>query len=607
MRSAACVQSESPGPSSNFINPSPFEVVAHGFTKEQYQHLMTLLQHVNISTPFSYHDSIATDNIKFAKFASVYNHLEGPSLSRPLVIRKAANGLYFLHSAGGYSPVYISKIPSHVLINVSSFEKLHGYAPTYDHLRSFGCLCHDVSPKPGRDKFQPRSISAICLGYPYGKKGYKLLNLSSHSIFFSRDVVFHEHIFPYQSSSSSDPSSPPIFVDILSPPSVTPSPSSFSHVSSLVCPLSPSTLTLVLPPTSISSSSSSTSHPSTSSPTVSVPELKRSCRTVQAPAYLGNYVCNSVIPSSLSPYVSSKVPTIELHLGYISRKNDNSLFTKASGVSLIVVAIYVDGILLAGDNLIELNSLKAFLDNQFKINDLGVVHYFLGLEITSHQQGYLMSKHKYTSDLLAEFHCDNFTPVSTLLDSTVKLVADMGDPLSDPTKFRRLVGKHNFLQHTKPGISFFVQHLSQFLQSPHVPYMLVALHVLRYLLNAPTQGILLSTSSDLSLATLSDSDWAVCPIFKRFVTGFYITLGGSPISWKSKKQPTVSLSSAEAEYRSLRMVLAKISWLVRLLGDFYLSIYAHVHLFCDSQATLHIVKIQFSKSAPNTLKLIVTL
>lgn len=96
-----------------------------------------------------------------------------------------------------------------------------------------------------------------------------------------------------------------------------------------------------------------------------------------------------------------------------------------------------------------------------------------------------MSQNKFTSGLLSEFNCDNFTPVSAPLDHSIKLTTDMGAPPIDPSVFCRLVGKLNFLQHTRPDISCSVQHLSQFLQAPQVPYLLAGLHILRYLLNAP--------------------------------------------------------------------------------------------------------------------------
>ncbi|XP_019263601.1 PREDICTED: uncharacterized protein LOC109241328 [Nicotiana attenuata] len=124
----------------------------------------------------------------------------------------------------------------------------------------------------------------------------------------------------------------------------------------------------------------------------------------------------------------------------------------------------------------------------------------------------------------------------------------MGEPISDPSLYRRLVGKLNFLQNTRPDISFSVQHLSQFLQKPQVPHMMAALHVLRYLINDPAHSVLHSSSLDFSLLAYYDSDCASCVVSCKSVSGYYISLGGSPVSWKSKKQPTISLSSAEAEY-----------------------------------------------------------
>lgn len=248
-----------------------------------------------------------------------------------------------------------------------------------------------------------------------------------------------------------------------------------------------------------------------------------------------------------------------LSKGYVSSKTDYSLFTKCSGDSVIVVAVYVDDILLAGTDTVEMLALRSFLDSQFKIKDLGPVHYFLGLEVHQTPHGYLINQLKYTQDLLHEFNCGSLTPVLTPLDFSVKLSLNEGDCLPDPSVYRRLVGKLNLLQHTRPDIAYSTQNLSQFLKDPRVSHMLSAIHVLRYLLNDPGQDILLNNSPDFSLVAYADSDWAACPISKRSVSGFYITLGGFPISWKSKKQPTVSFSSAEAEYRALRKVVAEVS------------------------------------------------
>ncbi|XP_015169196.1 uncharacterized mitochondrial protein AtMg00240-like [Solanum tuberosum] len=114
-------------------------------------------------------------------------------------------------------------------------------------------------------------------------------------------------------------------------------------------------------------------------------------------------------------------------------------------------------------------------------------------------------------------------------------------------------------------IAYSVQHLSQFMQTPREPHLKAGYHVLRYLKQDPTMGIFISNKPDLTVNAYCDSDWATCP----------------DSSWKSKKQATFSLSSAEAEYKAVRQVVSEL-------------------VFCDSQAAVHIAKIQSSMKGQNT-------
>ena len=96
----------------------------------------------------------------------------------------------------------INRLPNPILFGKSHFELLYNKMPQYDHLRSFGCLCFASTLKNSRDKFSPRARAAVFLGYPFGYKGYKLLDIENRSVFISRHVVFHEQIFPFASKKS---------------------------------------------------------------------------------------------------------------------------------------------------------------------------------------------------------------------------------------------------------------------------------------------------------------------------------------------------------------------------------------------------------------------
>ena len=152
------------------------------------------------------------------------------------------------------------------------------------------------------------------------------------------------------------------------------------------------------------------------------------------------------------------------------------------------------------------------------------------------------------------------------------------------------MGKLNYLTNTRPDIAFSVQYLSQFLQNPSKAHMTAALRTLRYIKKDPSQGLFFNDEPDYNLQAYCDSDWAQCPCTGRSVSGYFILFGGSPISWKSKKQPTVALSSVEAEYRSMRAVIAEISWLTRLISELQVPSILPIPVKNDSSAAIYISK-----------------
>ena len=137
-------------------------------------------------------------------------------------------------------------------------------------------------------------------------------------------------------------------------------------------------------------------------------------------------------------------------------------------------------------------------------------------------------------------------------------------------------------------MSFSVQYLSQFIQNPRTSYLQALAHTLSYIQGTTAQGILLKGLAQLSLQAFSDSDWVACPTSRRSVIGYLILLRSSPISWKSKKQGTVSRSSSEAEYRAMAHVASEVTWIVRLLQELGINNLTPVTLNCDNQSAIHI-------------------
>ncbi|GAU40443.1 hypothetical protein TSUD_397620, partial [Trifolium subterraneum] len=241
-----------------------------------------------------------------------------------------------------------------------------------------------------------------------------------------------------------------------------------------------------------------------------------------------------------------------------------------------------------GTDIIEINHIKSLLDAKFSIKDLGHLKYFLGFEVARSHNGISLCQRKYVLDLLQDAGLLAAKPCSTPMEPRLQLHKNSGTSISDPTAYRRLIGRFLYLTHTRPEISYPVSKLSQFLDSPTDAHMLAGLHILRFLKNNPGQGLFFSSSSSLTLKGFSDSDWGACPDTRRSTTGFCFFLGSSLISWKSKKQSVVSRSSSEAEYRALAQATCEGQWLLYLLQDLCIPHDSPIILYCDNKSAMHI-------------------
>jgi len=154
--------------------------------------------------------------------------------------------------------------------------------------------------------------------------------------------------------------------------------------------------------------------------------------------------------------------------------------------------------------------------------------------------------------------------------------------------YRRLIGRLIYLTNTRPDITFSTQQLSQFLTSPTEKHYMTATRILKHLKKCPGQGLFFPRHSSLFLSGFSDADWAGCLDSRRSISSKFFFLGNSLISWRTKKQLTVSRSSSEAEYRALGAATCELQWLLYLLHDLHVTTVKLPVLYCDNQSALHI-------------------
>ncbi|XP_074302984.1 uncharacterized protein LOC141637318 [Silene latifolia] len=263
----------------------------------------------------------------------------------------------------------------------------------------------------------------------------------------------------------------------------------------------------------------------------------------------------------------AKLASALRHYGFRQSYSDYSLFTYTMNDVRLHVLIYVDDLVIAGNDSQAISVFKVYLNRCFKMKDLGSLKYFLGIEVARNSDGIFLNQRKYTLDIITETGLLGAKPASTPMDPDHKLSVNGSPYLDDPERYRRLIGRLIFLAVTRPDLTFSVHVLSQFLTKPRTAHMDAALRVVRYLKGSPGQGILLRSNSSLTISGWCDSDWGTRALTRRSVTGWFVSLGDSPISWKTKKQHTVSLSSAEAEYRSMAAIVCELKWLKDRFGQ----------------------------------------
>ena len=274
--------------------------------------------------------------------------------------------------------------------------------------------------------------------------------------------------------------------------------------------------------------------------------------------------------------------------GFEQSLSDYSLFVYKTEDIEVRVLVYVDDLVITGNTIGAITNFKEYLSKCFYMKDLGVLKYFLGIEVARNSEGIYLSQRKYVLDILTETGLLGSKPATFPLEQHQQLGLANGPLLSHPEQYRRLIGKLIYLGVTRPDLSYSVHVLSQFMQTPREEHWKAALRVVRYLKGTVGQGILLRSDSDLTLYGWCDSDYAGCPLTRRSSTGWFIQLGQSSISWKTKKQQVVSHSSAEAEYRAMSWTAKELKWLKALLLDLGVSHTQPMRLYCDNMAALHI-------------------
>ena len=189
---------------------------------------------------------------------------------------------------------------------------------------------------------------------------------------------------------------------------------------------------------------------------------------------------------------------------------NSALFLRRTDKGTILLLLYVDDMIITGDDLSGIQKLKDFLSQQFEMKDLGHLNYFLGLEITHSTDGLYIIQAKYASELLSRAGLTDSKTIDTLVELNAHLTRTGGKPLSNPSLYRYLVGNLVYFTVTRPDISYAIHQVSQYLFAPRSTHYAAVLHILRYLKGTIFHDLFYFAQSPFILCAFSDVDWAGC-------------------------------------------------------------------------------------------------
>lgn len=278
--------------------------------------------------------------------------------------------------------------------------------------------------------------------------------------------------------------------------------------------------------------------------------------------------------------------------GYFQRKGFNkcycehTLFVKAEKEGILIVSLYVDDLIYTGNSEEMLEEFKASMKDEFSMTDLGRMKYFLGIEVIQDEEGIFIGQKKYAEDILEKFGMASCNFVKNPMVPGQKLSKEGYGPPVDATMFKQMVGSLRYLTATRPDLIYSVNLVSRYMEKPTEQHLLAVKRILRYVRGTTGYGIQYKCEGDVKLVGYADSDYAGDVDDRKSTSGYVFMFGGAAVSWASKKQPIVTLSTTEAEFVAAANGACQAVWLRNVLEGTGMEQTESTVMFCDNSSTI---------------------
>lgn len=275
-------------------------------------------------------------------------------------------------------------------------------------------------------------------------------------------------------------------------------------------------------------------------------------------------------------------------LGFSPSQADQCVYVRDVREVKVILAVYVDDIIILSDTEQSMQDIKQSLNQKFKMKDLGQLQFCLGINAEFTGTTLKLHQKHYLQQILEKYGMSNCNIAATPLATDVALVRDDGSKPVDSTLYQSIIGSLLYASTaTRPDIAHSVGVLSKFNASPTETHLTAAKRILRYLKGTLNYGIIFSKSSD-SPVGYSDANWAENDENRHSISGNVFMSSCGPISWLSKRQSTIALSSTEAEYISAFDATREAAWLRQLLLDVTGHEISSIKLYIDNQSAISI-------------------
>lgn len=288
---------------------------------------------------------------------------------------------------------------------------------------------------------------------------------------------------------------------------------------------------------------------------------------------------------------NSRIDKYFLDNGFKKCPHEHALYVKVNNNGyMLMVCLYVDDLIFTGNDPRMFEDFKKEMTREFEMTDIGLMSYYLGIEVKQMEEGIFISQEGYAREVLKKFKMEKCNPVNTPVECGVKLSKYEDGEKVNPTIFKSLVGSLRYLTCTRPDILYGVSLVSRYMEEPISTHMKTAKRILRYLKGTLDFGLLYSPTNDFKLVGYSDSDWAGDIDDRKSTTGFVFYMGDAAFTWTSKKQPIVTLSTCEAEYVAATSCVCHAIWLRNLLKELNLAQKEATEICIDNKSAIALAK-----------------